>query len=187
MAATKLARAAGALKSRRIRLALVARTPTRRVPVPQARDSRLRQVTLTMLVLLLVQFGLGIGTNLYVRVPARHPGVNAGNYFAGVGKGIAWVIPHGAVALAAHAALGLALIVVGIALTVRSIASRRRGCLVSAVVGLLAIVAAGFNGISFLNYGHDVSSLVMGLLWAVAVLSYVVVLYLLPGPRSAEL
>lgn len=140
-----------------------------------------------MLVLLLVEFGLGLGTNLYVHVPARHPGANAGNYFAGLGNAIAWVIPHGVISLAAHAALGLALVVVGLALMARSIASHHRGCLVSAAVGLLAIIGAGFNGISFLNYGHGVSSLVMGLLWAVAVLSYVVVLYLLPHPRSAEL
>jgi hypothetical protein len=36
------------------------------------------------------------------------------------------------------------------------------------VLGALAIVGAGFNGVSFLNYGHAFSSLIMAGLWALA-------------------
>lgn len=139
-----------------------------------------------MVVLLLVQFGLGVGTNLYVHVPARHPGADAKGYFGGVVKGIGWVIPHGATVLAAHAALGLALVLVGLTLAVRFAASRDRGGLVASLVGLAAIVGAGFNGASFLDYDHAVSSLVMALLWAIAMLSYVVGLYLRPSRASTD-
>ncbi len=140
-----------------------------------------------MLILLLGQFALGIATNLYVKIPAKHPGAHAGGYFSGLAQGIGWVIPNGAVVLAAHAALGLALILVGLDLLVVSIVTkslaRRAGVVSAHLVGVLAIIGAGFNGVSFLNYSHNVSSLVMALLFALAVACYVVALYLLP-PRA---
>ncbi len=137
-----------------------------------------------MLILLLVQFILGIATNLYVTIPPKHPGAGANAYFSGLLQGIGWVIPNGAVVLAAHAALGLALILVGLDLLVRSIVTkalpRRGGLFSTSLVGLAAIIGAAFNGVSFLNYDHDVSSLIMALLFAVAVGAYVVELYLIP-------
>jgi hypothetical protein len=39
-------------------------------------------------------------------------------------------------------------------------------------VGALAIIGAGFNGISFLNYGHAFSSMIMAGLWALALACY---------------
>ena len=45
-------------------------------------------------------------------------------------------------------------------------------------LGALCIVGAGFNGASFLNYGHDVSSLIMAMLWALALACYLTGLYL---------
>ena len=44
------------------------------------------------------------------------------------------------------------------------------------------IVGAGFNGASFLNYGHDVSSLIMAVLWALALACYLTGLYLVARP-----
>lgn len=133
-----------------------------------------------MLVLLLVQFALGMGTNIYVQVPSHHPGANASSYFAGLMKGIGWVIPNGAIVLAAHVALGLALILVGLAALVRSFSSHRGGIVAASLIGWLAIIGAGFNGASFLNYNNNLSSLIMALLFALAVLCYVLTLYLLP-------
>lgn len=161
---------------------------TRKVNATRSTGSleRLRQLDLTMLVLLLVQFGLGIGTNIYVKVPAQHPGANAGNYFSGLMKGLGWVIPNGAIVLAAHAALGFALVIVGIAVLARSFSAHQGGVVAASLVGLLAIIGAGFNGASFLNYNTHINSLIMSLLFALAVLSYVVTLYLLPrGNLSA--
>lgn len=148
---------------------------------------RLRRLTLVMLLLLLIQFGLGIATNLYVKIPLRHPGARAADYLNGLASGIGWVIPNGAIALAAHVALGLALVVVGIDLMVRSIRTaylpQRAGLIWASAIGLAAIIGAAFNGVSFLNYSHNVSSLSMGLLFALAVGAYVVELYLIPHPR----
>ena len=41
------------------------------------------------------------------------------------------------------------------------------------VLGALAIVGAGFNGASFLDYGHAFSSLIMAALWALALACYI--------------
>jgi hypothetical protein len=49
--------------------------------------------------------------------------------------------------------------------------------------GALFILGAGFNGASFLNYNEDANSYVMALLFAAAVLCYIVLLAL---PRSTE-
>ena len=48
--------------------------------------------------------------NLYVTVPAHHPGTHSASYFAGSLHNVAWAIAHGAATLAVHATLGLALI-----------------------------------------------------------------------------
>ena len=40
------------------------------------------------------------------------------------------------------------------------------------MLGALAIVGAGFNGVSFLDYGHAFSSMIMAGLWALALACY---------------
>ncbi|HXW88737.1 MAG TPA: hypothetical protein VEJ42_10810 [Streptosporangiaceae bacterium] len=129
-------------------------------------------VNLAVCALLVVEYLLGMVVNTYVVLPARHPGAAAGNYFSGVAAGLGWVITSGPGWAAAHAALGLALIVAALAAIV---ATWRRGSRVGpvlSVVGALAIVGAGFNGASFLNYGHAFSSLIMAGLWLLALACY---------------
>lgn len=141
----------------------------------------LRAATLAVTLLLLGQFAVGMVTNLFVTVPAHHPGAHAANYFSGVGTVVSWAISQATPALAAHAALGVTLVAAALVVLGLSIPTRRAATVASAVVGLLAIIGAGFNGASFLNYGHNVSSLIMALLFAVAVLAYATVLHALAG------
>ncbi len=47
----------------------------------------------------------------------------------------------------------------------------------TSAAGALAIVGAAFNGVSFLNYGHDFSSLTMAGLWALALACYLTGLF----------
>ena len=55
-----------------------------------------------------------------------------------------------------------------------ALARRQDGrlALVLSVLGALAIVGAGFNGASFLDYGHAFSSMIMAGLWALALACY---------------
>ncbi len=61
------------------------------------------------ILLVLVQAELGMVVNLYVIVPAHHPGAHPANYFAGSLHSVTWAISHSPIPLALHAALGLAL------------------------------------------------------------------------------
>ena len=128
--------------------------------------------------LLLAQYLLGMVVNLYVVLPAHHPGAGASNYFAGVVSGLGWVIPHGAGWAAAHAAFGLALVLVALASLARAWGQHSRVYTATSVLGALAILGAGFNGASFLNYGQAFSSMIMAGLWALALACYLTCMYL---------
>jgi hypothetical protein len=143
--------------------------------------ARLRRTLLGAIVLLLVQTGIGMDVNLYVAVPSHHSGAQPANYLTGSVHSVAWAIAHGALALAIHASLGLALIVLAVVIAVRTlkIASRGAGGWTILAGGL--IIGAGFNGASFLDFGHDINSLIMSMLAFAALGCYAIVLFLVPA------
>jgi len=130
-----------------------------------AQLARLRRTSLTALIMLVVQYGLGMFLNLYVTVPA-----------ADAHAGIMRQIAHGPFALTVHATLGLALIVTAIVLLVRAVHVQERLVAVLAAGGLTAIGAAFAAGEIFMHNGQKGASLAMALLTAVALLCYVSVL-----------
>lgn len=163
-------------------------------PVPRAvharRDRRNRAArgwAFGLLVALLVQFGIGMYVNLFVTIPLHHPGHGATNFFAGSYHSVAWAetSAHAPLLLAFHAGLGLLLVVGSLWLAVLAIRGRRAGYVWAAVLGALFILGAGFNGASFLNYNYDANSYVMALLFAAAVLCYIVLLAL-PGNTERQ-
>src|SRR6516164_7979649 len=79
----------------------------------QSRQAGLRQSSLAILIVLIVQFALGIGVNLYVTLPAAgHPG-----HASWFGNGPL---------LALHAALGMFLVLAAVFVLVRAIMARNR-------------------------------------------------------------
>jgi hypothetical protein len=136
----------------------------------------IRRLLLAAILGLLFQAGIGMAVNLDVTVPAHHSGANPSNFLTGSVKSVAWSIGHGAGTLAVHAVLGLALVIVAVAAGV--IATRRASRSVAALtwLGGLLVLAAGFNGASFLDYGHDTNSLIMALLCFAAIAAYAVAL-----------
>jgi hypothetical protein len=133
--------------------------------------SRLLAVNFVACLLLLIQYLLGMAVNIYVALPARHPGAGATNYLAGAASGVAWVIPHGPAWAAAHAAYGLALLLAALA-SITLTRGHSRAAIATSVLGALAILGAAFNGASFLNYEHAFSSMIMAGLWALALACY---------------
>lgn len=148
------------------------------VASPPGRAGRLLAVNFAACLLLVIQYLLGMAVNLYVVLPARHPGAGAHNYFAGAASGVAWVIAHGSGWAAAHAALGLALVLAAFASLALTWRPGSRTARATSVLGALAIVGAGFNGTSFLNYGRDFSSMIMAGLWALALACYLTGMFL---------
>ena len=156
-------------------------TPTATLPMPSP-----RVLAFWLLLLLSLQFVLGVVTNLYVAIPTHHPGSQAAEYFGGVVAGVVWSISQGAWALRIHALLGLLIILVGFALVGKAISTRRRLWIVCSIIAVLFTMAAGFNGASFLNYGEDFSSLFMSLGFAIALVTLLVGLYLDPSGSRRE-
>jgi hypothetical protein len=134
------------------------------------------------ILLVLVQAGLGMVVNLYVTVPAHHPGAHSANYFAGSLHSVAWAIAHGAATLAVHATLGLALVVVVVGTAVLALRSGRRAIGGWSVLAGLFVIGAGFNGASFLDFAHNINSLIMALLALAAICCYATALMLLGAP-----
>lgn len=141
----------------------------------------LRLSVLVALFLLLAQFVVGMFVNLYIAIPAGHPG-SSGSYVTGAVPGLAWAISTGAPALAIHTALGIVLGIVSLALLGIAIASRERPVVVASAVALLATVGAGLGGVGFLNYAVDKTTFLMAVGFSVAVGAYVAALFAIPHP-----
>jgi hypothetical protein len=145
--------------------------PVSRRPSARQRQA-LRRASLAALVLLVVQYGIGIAVNLYVTVPkADH------------GHGIGTAISTGPAGLTVHIVLGFLLILAAIGLVVQAVIARHRALIVTSVIGLLALAGAAAQGASFVGNGHQSASMVMAILTGVAILSYGASLYLL-GPAG---
>lgn len=136
----------------------------------------LRRASLGALVMLIIEFALGIGVNLYVTLPAGDQG---SGFFPAIGKALA----DGPVAVGVHAAVGLLLILAAISLLVRAVVSRHVPVIVLSAVGLLAVLAAASSGAKFVGTGQDGASLGMALATAVAMLCYAISLFL-TGERA---
>jgi hypothetical protein len=122
----------------------------------------LRRVALAALIMLVVQYGLGIILNLYIPVPA--PDAHAG---------LTQEIASGPAMLTVHALLGLGLIGAALLLLVRAVRLEDRVIAVLAAAGLTAIGGAFASGEIFVRNGQSGASLAMALLTGVALLCYI--------------
>jgi hypothetical protein len=93
------------------------------------RVSALRKNSFAISVMLLVQYGLGMGVNLYARVPAADQG-------SGVIAALGRALTSQPVVLAVHAALGLLMLVAGVSVLVRAIVARHRLAIATSAAGL---------------------------------------------------
>lgn len=140
---------------------------------PARRANAMRRAGFAALVLLLIQYGLGMYVNLYVNVPSGDQG-------GGIGKAIS----NGPAALSIHAVLGFLLILSAIGLVVQAVLARYWAVLAASVIALVTVIGAAFAGANFTNTGGpDSASMTMAILAGVAMLSYGTVLYLLSSPR----
>ena len=143
------------------------------------RLERLRGASMGAAVMLVIQFGLGVGVNLYVTLPAAVKGEGE----AGGGRSVGQAFSNGAL-LALHTVFGLLLVVTAVSLLVRAIAARHRPVIVTSAVGLLAIIAAAGSGASFVSDSAIGASLGMALATGVAMLCYLASLFILGRPSQ---
>lgn len=131
----------------------------------------LRITTLAGLVMLLLEYGLGVWTNLYAHLPASDQGKAT---FAAFGGAVA----HGPAGLALHALLGTLLIVTAVSVVVRAALARQTAPIVLGCVALLAILTAWFSGTKFVSDAANGASFGMALATGVALLGYAIILFI---------
>jgi hypothetical protein len=137
---------------------------------PARAIARLRGASMGALTMLIIEFALGVGVNLYI-TPAK----------GGVGEAFS----NGPL-LALHSVLGLLLILAAIDLLVRAIMAGHRVATVASALGLLAILGAAFNGVGFLKHGQNGASMAMSVAGAVAMLCYAVCLVILGSSERTK-
>jgi cytochrome bd-type quinol oxidase subunit 2 len=126
------------------------------------RRARLRHMSVAMLVMLVIQYGLGIILNLYVEVPASD-----------AHAGILTEIATAPAVLTVHAVLGVALIGTAILLVGTAAQIRDRLLAVLATAGLTTLGGAFGAGEIFVRSGQDMASMAMAVLTGVALLCYI--------------
>ena len=122
-----------------------------------------------MVVLLVVQYVLGMYTNLFVQIPA---GVNG------------WQWLDNSVVLVGHVVVGGLLTVAAVAILLLAWRARARAWIAISAVGLVAIGAALVAGSSFIESQSAASSFIMASGFGAALLAYVSGIYasrLAPG------
>jgi len=137
-----------------------------------SRRARLRQAILIMLV---IQYALGIGVNLYVTLPpAGAAGRNSDLFFS-----------NGPL-LAIHAALGILLVITAIVVVVRASVTRQVTLIVTSAAGLVAIIVAAIYGANFTDKVTNGYSLGMALATAAALGCYAIGLFAASARQTAR-
>jgi hypothetical protein len=137
----------------------------------------LRVNSFAAIVLLLVEFGLGIGVNLYATLPAKVSGGSLSSAFRESVTG-------GPVLLAVHAVLGTLLLLTGIGALVRAVVLRRRWTIAVTSIAFLSIMTAWISGSKFVAGRHAANSLSMALATAVTIACYAFILFVLPKSEA---
>jgi hypothetical protein len=136
----------------------------------------LRGSSFGALVMLIIEFALGIWVNLYATIPAS----DKGGLLAAIGKALS----NGPASLATHAGVGLLIVLAALGAIVRAVIARHTAGIVLSVIGLLAVAGAALNGARFVaDGGQNNASLAMALLTAVAMLCYAVLVFILGSAR----
>jgi len=136
-----------------------------------AKRQALRTTALAALVMLLIEYALGAWTNLYENLPASDHGKAT---FAAFGGAVA----HGPAALSIHALLGTLLIVTAVYVVIRAALIGQVASFVLGCIALLAILGAWFSGSKFVSDQANGSSFGMAVAAGVAMLAYVIILFI---------
>lgn len=135
--------------------------------------ARVRRGSLAVLVLLVLEYGIGMYVNLYVTIPrADH------------GRGLGSAIANGPAMLSIHAVIGLLLGLGALAVVVQAVTARHVGAIASSAAGLFALAFASATGASFTSSGDAAESMAMSVLTGVGLLCYAANLYLLRPPSQ---
>lgn len=141
-------------------------------PVRRRGANGLRANALAGLIMLLIEYSLGISVNLYSNLPSSDAGKTL---FAALGAAVG----NGPLLLAFHAVLGTLLLLTGVAAVVRASRLGARSLIALSAGALLATVIAWLSGSQFVGHEKNSASLTMALAAAVAILCYALMIFVL--------
>ena len=110
--------------------------------------------------LLVIQYALGMVTNMFVQFPDTSD------------AGQLWEFARSQFATGAHILIGTLLLLGAVVFVIRAIRQHNRSWIASSVVGLIAIAAAFYGGVMFVSSQVDAYSMIMALAFIVAFLAY---------------
>jgi hypothetical protein len=147
--------------------------------LPPDRQYRGLQLTnLAATIMMLVQIALGFAVAQAVVVPSRDA---TSSVLTAVGRALS----NGPVALTVHVVVGLILIIAALTVTARAVLVRQRLVLALSLIGLIAVVLANITGARFVGSSQDSASTAMEVLAVVALVCYLINLYIL-RPRRGQ-
>lgn len=121
----------------------------------------LRVHGMTLILGLIVQYILGMFSNLFVQFPDT------------TSEGKLWGFAWTQISVASHIILGLLLFIGAVVLLIRALRYKNRTWTIAASTGLAGILAAIYGGVSFIPSQNDPYSLLMSIAFIVALLALV--------------
>ena len=137
-------------------------------PTQAERLVRLRMASLGVVVMLIIEFILGMIYNLYGTAPTSTKAIGL----------------FSSPTIALHVIVGFLLGLAAIVQLVRAIGTRHSLSIWLSALGLLSIIGAGFAGLGFSGSGAAGASLGMSLAFAAALACYVALVVVLPSAAS---
>ena len=151
------------------------------------KHNHLRRQATGLLIGYAVQFLAGMTLNLFITISPNHPGTTGNDYFMRAGQGLLWALSgSGGLALAIHASIALLLVLGSLSLFAAGLQQKDRVWSWCGGVAALFTLGALFNGLSFISYSHDFSSMIMATCWLVAVGTLVYGLLTTGKPRASR-
>src|ERR1700676_3641916 len=133
-------------------------------------SDRFRKQAAGLLVGYVLQFLAGMLLNLFITIPSTHPGSSGSEFFSRSSHSLVWALStHGGWELAFHAYLALVLVLGSFSLFIRAVIAHNKDWSIAGGVAALFTLGAFFNGLSFVNYNKNVSSMIMATCWLIAV------------------
>jgi hypothetical protein len=133
----------------------------------------LRANSFAAVVMILLEFSLGVGVNLFSTLPRTDHGSGV---FTAVGR----AVTGGPLLLAAHAALGSLLLVTGTTALVRASLTRRSTLIAVTGIALVGILTAWLSGARFVASMANSASMTMAIATALSLLCYAFILFIVP-------
>jgi uncharacterized membrane protein YhaH (DUF805 family) len=128
--------------------------------------TKLRLQAIGLLIGYGLQFLAGMSLNLFVTIPSTHPGSTGSNYFSRSLHSLDWILSDkGGWGLAFHVYLGLLLVLGSISLCIKALHQHDKNWALAGGIAALLTIGAFFNGLSFVDFNKNISSMIMAICW----------------------